>query len=243
MNKNKFLSTCLILFTSLIFTSCSTDVEPLDPAVVVEPPGGGNNNDGETTGDYWPMAVNNQWAFAANGTNEAPMKIVSTEQINGTTYYKYENFLGTSIAGTGFEATVWTRKSGGTYYARQQASSNGGEGVPSITVEPFEIIILKDHLAVNGTWEQSINQTTIISGFPPMVTVVNIQGKVLEKDVALTVNGEEFPNVIKVQVIQNTQGVTNTNYYWFAEDVGIIKYQNIYQAFVTTHEIVSYTIN
>jgi len=240
MKKIKFLSVCFVLITSSIFTSCSTDVEPLDPAVVVDP---GENGGGESTGDYWPMAINNSWTFNANGEGEPPMKIVSSEQINGNTYYKYENFLGASTAGTGFEATVWTRKSNGNYYARQGASSAGGEGVPSITVEPFEIIVLKDFLAVNETWQQTVNQTTIVQGFPPMVTPVNIQGKILEKDVTLTVNGEEFQDVIKAEVIQNTQGVTNTNYYWFAKDVGIIKYQNIYQTFNTTHEIVSYTIN
>lgn len=238
MKKIKFLSVCFLAFSGAIFTSCSTDVEPLDPAVVL------GSVEEESTGDYWPMAVNNQWTFAVNGSNEAPMKIVSTEQINGNTYYKYENFIGASTEGTGFEATVWTRKNNGNYYSRQEVTSmGGGEGFPAITVEPFEVIILKDFLAVNETWTQTVNQTTIIQGFPPMVTPINIQGKVLEKDITMTVNGEEFPNVIKVEVIQNTQGVSTTNYYWFAKDVGMIKYQSIYQASNTTHEIVSYTIN
>jgi len=37
MKSIKFLSICLVLFTSSIFTSCSTDVEPIDPAVELNP--------------------------------------------------------------------------------------------------------------------------------------------------------------------------------------------------------------
>ncbi|MDR6967451.1 hypothetical protein J2X31_001462 [Flavobacterium arsenatis] len=38
MKKNRFLSLCLLLVSTLGFISCSTDVEPLDPAVVLTPP-------------------------------------------------------------------------------------------------------------------------------------------------------------------------------------------------------------
>lgn len=37
MKKNRFLSICLLLFSTLSFISCSTDVEPLDPAVELNP--------------------------------------------------------------------------------------------------------------------------------------------------------------------------------------------------------------
>ncbi|RZK11593.1 MAG: hypothetical protein EOO46_06210 [Flavobacterium sp.] len=38
MNKNRFLSLCLLVVSTLSFISCSTDVEPLDPAVDLTPP-------------------------------------------------------------------------------------------------------------------------------------------------------------------------------------------------------------
>lgn len=38
MKKNRFLSLCLLVVSTLGFISCSTDVEPLDPAVELTPP-------------------------------------------------------------------------------------------------------------------------------------------------------------------------------------------------------------
>jgi hypothetical protein len=65
----------------------------------------------------------------------------------------------------------------------------------------------------------------------------------LEKDVAATVNGHDYTNVIKVELIQVTQGITNTNYYWFAKDIGLIRYENIYQELDDIHELDSYIVN
>jgi len=240
MKTIKLLPFLLLLFSSVLFVSCDSSVEPVDSALNSGPqnPGGGN-----TSGDYWPMAVNNSWTFVKEGVNQTPMKIISTESINNSTYFKYDNFIGLTTEGSGFEGTVWTKKVNGNYYVRQEATIPAGPGMPSITISPMEIIVLKDFLAVNGTWTQNFTQTTTIEGLPPIQTAVSLTGKILEKDVEVTVNGVSFENVIKVELIQNTQGETLTNYYWFAKNIGLIKYINIALGQTYEHDIVTYTVN
>ena len=234
----------IIVFLTAFLGSCSTDVEPLHETVVITDPVDDDGEGGTSTGDYWPMAVENQWTFTLEGETQQPMKIIATEQIAGKTYYKYQNFLGmTSVEGSGFEGTVWTRKNGGVYFVRQEAFIPASDGNPSITVEPMQIIVLKDFLNVGETWSQSVEQTTIIQGLPAIVTEVNLTGKILERDSSITIGDQTFESVIKVELIQNTQGTTTTNYYWFAKDIGIVKYQNLYPGFDTTYEISSYTVN
>ena len=102
------------------------------------------------------MAVNYTWNYKNNGTIEPPMKIISSEQIDGKTYYKYANFIGTStVQGASFTGNIWARKENNTYFIRQEATIPAQNGNPAITVLPIEIEILKDNIAVNGTWTQT----------------------------------------------------------------------------------------
>lgn len=243
MKTIKILPIFLLFLSTVTFVSCDSSIEPVDPALNVPPENGG----GTTTGDYWPMAVNNSWSYIPEAINPEPqtMKIIATESINNSTYFKYDTFIGLTEEGQGFVGTVWTKKENGNYYVRQEASIPAVPGMPSITISPMEIIILKDFLPVDGTWTQNFTQTTTIEGFPPIQTAVGITGKILEKDVTVTVNNVSYENVIKAEVIQNTQGQTITNYYWFAKNIGLIanfsyaEAQNYAQAF----QLVSYNVN
>ena len=254
MKKQSFLVYLFLVFIAFS-SSCSDEFEPVDPAIQIPSNGGGNNGGGRnnggggnngggvSTGDYWPMTINNQWIFSQSGVDQPPMKIIGTEQYNGKTYFTYDNLFGVSTAGDEFEGIIATRKENGVYYYLVAVNIPSVDGSPEISVSPLEIIVLKDFLEVNETWTQNLTQTTTITGVPPITTAVNITGKVLERDATLEVGSTTFENVIKVEVIQNTQGQVNTNYYWFAKDIGVIKYQNIIQGTNTTSELVSYTIN
>lgn len=248
--KTNFIKLVIPLFISVLFLSCSTEIEPVDPALLIpiipidnpvnNNQGGANSN---STGNYWPMSVNNQWTYKENGVLKPPMKITTTQQINGVTYYKYTDFIGTSTNGSNAQTTVWTRRNNGNYYVRQEATIPAQGGNPAIFVSPIEIIILKDYIVANTTWTQNLVQTTTIQGAPPIETNVTINGKILEKDIDFTVNSIAYTNVIKVQVIQTTQGVTNLNYYWFARNIGMIKYQNIINSTTVTSELQTYVVN
>ena len=211
----KKINKILLLFIAIsapLFTGCTTDIEPIDPAVIGENPGDNpGENPGTPSGDYWPMAVNNTWIFKNNGVTEPPMKIISSEQIAGKTYYKYSNFVGTStVQGAAFTGNIWTRKENNTYFIRQEVTIPAQNGNPAINVLPTEVQILKDNLAVNETWTHNFTQTMMF-GSIPIDSPVEIVGKVLEKDAQITVNGQSFSQVLKVEVTQNTQGVSQSN--------------------------------
>lgn len=238
MNKLRNISAFLLLFSAVFFTSC--EIEPYDGVL----PNSENPTDnGQSTGDYWPMALNNQWVLKRNGFLQAPMKIISTEQIEGKTHYKYENFMGTSTAGSTFTADAWTRKSNGDYFYRFQASIPAQGGQPATSVAPLEIILLKDYLAVDGTWTQNLTQVTTITGMAPISTPILIEGKIIAKGISLTVNGDTYQNVINAEVKQTTQGQVNVNQYWFAKDVGVIKVLNTLQGATTNSELDSYILH
>lgn len=232
----------LFLFLTTIvtvFSSCTVDVEPIDPTVLDENPIiNPGENPANPSGDYWPMAINNQWTYKKNGTIDSPLKIIATEEFDGKTYYKYSKFLGTTLVDeANFSGDVWTRKENNTYYIRESAFFQGQNTSPSITVLPNDVIVLKDNLAVNQTWTQSYTQTLLFGTLtvPSEVTVV---GKIMEKDIQVTVNGQVYNEVIKVELTRTTI-ISSVNYYWFAKNIGIIKFQDE----TNTYEIVSQSLN
>ena len=99
MNSIKKLSAFAILFLTFGLTSCS-DVEPLDPAVIVNPTNPSNpsnpTNPGTSTGDYFPTALNNSWTYKQGGVIQPIMKIVSINSIGANTYYTFNEAFGTT---------------------------------------------------------------------------------------------------------------------------------------------------
>jgi hypothetical protein len=241
MNKLRNISAFLLLFTAVFFTSC--EIEPYEGPIPSSEEETSPTDGQPSTGDYWPMKINNQWVLIQNGVAQEPMKIISTEQINGSTYYKYHNLFGTGTNGSTFSSDAWTRKSDGSYFYRFQANIPAQGTQPAISIAPLEIIVLKDNIPVNGTWTQNLTQVTTITGMGPISTTILIEGKILEKDIAITVNGHAYTNVIKSQVTQTTQGQVNVNEYWFAKNIGLIKALNTVQGATTTTELESYILN
>jgi hypothetical protein len=193
------------------------------------------------SGDYWPMTINNSWTYKKDGIIQEPMKIISSETMNGNLYYRYDNFFGLSNLGTGFSATAWTRKANGSYYYKVNAAST------TFTVTIPELIIFKDNLNVNQTWNESVTQITNVSGMNIESQVTTV-GKILEKNISLTINGTVYNNVIKSELIKTTavQGSSNQvdkNTYWFASGVGPIKIINEINGSTITQELNSKVIN
>nr|WP_294938659.1 hypothetical protein [uncultured Flavobacterium sp.] len=222
MKKFKFL-TSLAFFAAILFTSCG-DTEPLDPAIVTNN-GGGDNGGGNGTpsGDYWPTAINNQWMLVQNGTALPPMKMISTDNFGGATYYK---FSPQSSGSTATNVTTWLNKSGGVYKLKQ-GDVNINAGGFTGTQTGYEMVLLKDNIAVNQTWTGTYNQTTTYTGIPAITQTTNYTGKILEKGITVTVEGETYTDVIKMNMLQETSmtgslSIVNTEY-WFAKNVGPIK--------------------
>ena len=257
MKRLRHLPAFVVLFTALCLISC--DTEPVDSELVgneenenPNPNPSDPNNPGEpgtSTGDYWPMAVNNEWVFLEDGDLNDPMKITGTENINGATYYKINySFVdaGTdSMTGT---ADTGLRKNGGEYSMRVSVNVPDQEGI-EINVTPYEFIVLKDNLAAGQTWTQSVIQTTTYVGIPmpPIELTINFTGTILEKDVTATVNGVTYDNVIKVKLAQqvNMMGqITNTeSVLWYAKNVGPIRSQSTGGGLDILQELDSYVVN
>jgi hypothetical protein len=218
--KNLKITFALTLFvTALLFTSCQSDSDSENENPVEN-----------STGDYWPTTVGNQWVLNQNGA-ESTMKIVSSEDLNGHKYYKFNQFAGASndVSGT---ASVSIRKDKGDYYIKMDKVTFEQMGIKG-EMTGYEFLLLKDYLEVNKTWTGTFSQTTTynIPEVPVIKTTTNYTGTILEKGISLVVKGVTYKDVIKFKFLQKTTvsglGETSTSEvntdYWVSKNVGVIK--------------------
>lgn len=213
---------------------------------------------GTSTGDYFPFAVNNQWIFKQNGALNEPMKIISTQNVNGSTYYKVNYFIsGAGANEAGGVATQLFRKVGSDYSVRVSVVMPPQEGL-TITISPFEYVFLKDNLDAGQTWTYNTTQITSYDmpespvPLPDVKMKITIDGKVLEKNVTASVNGVTYNDVLKVLVKQTAlmldvpgnipPTITNSEI-WFAKNIGPIKVITSAEGIAETQELDSYTVN
>jgi hypothetical protein len=256
MKKLQSILQIVMLFGMFSMVSCS-EVEPLDPAIVVNPnpnnPNNPNNpgNPSTSTGDYWPAALDNQWVFQRNGTTQPAMKMVSINSINGHTYYTFNEQSGTTTTGgmTGMAVTR-LRKTGADYYIKiEDIIMPAANGVPASTTTGSETILLRDDLPVGGTWTSSYTQTTTYNDplFPVIAIDFVINGTIMEKGSEITVAGETYTDVIKTKYVQNTtmmgQTSSTTTYYWFAKDIGPVRMLTETDPADLNSELISYILN
>ncbi|WP_417941398.1 hypothetical protein [Flavobacterium sp. RS13.1] len=206
----------LVLITGFVLTSCSSDSD--------------ENTNGETkTEDYWPTAVNNNWVLSQNG-EEQNIKIISSANNNGTTYYKFGTFFGATDAISG-SATVWIKKVNGEYFLKIDDINYETEGVKS-KITGYEYVFFKDNIEVNKTWSGSYTQkaTFVYPGvsIPEIKTVSSYTGTILEKGATATIKGVTYKDVIKFKLHQESkiEGEKSTSVdseYWLAKNVGVIR--------------------
>ena len=217
----KSIKSILTLFVlTLAFTTVSCDNEPVDPALDLSAGGG------SSSGDYWPAAINNEWIMERDGVALDPLKIIGTGNFGGQTYYKFapQSGSGSSTSGT---VTTWLNKNNGIYKLKTD-DINVNAGGFSGTQTGYEFIILKDNIDVGQSWTGTYTTTTTYTGIPSITLTTNYTGTILAKNVAATVDGETYNDVIKVSIVLNTTmagapaTIVNTEY-WFAKNVGVIK--------------------
>lgn len=260
MKTIKNLLSIFVIITSLSFVSCEN--EPLDSSLINSNTGGGNTGGGNTgggntggggssSGDYWPAAVNNSWSFSNNGGASQMMKMVSTPNVGGFTYYNFDNVFGqtTSVSGT---AAMRMRKSSGDYYIKIEGTNLNLGGGMTASQSSFEFLALKDYLGTNQTWNGSYTQTTTYSGgsisIPAVTMTSNYVGTILGTGLTETVEGETFTNVIKLKIVQTitlpgSPNSTIETTYWYAKNVGPIKSQTINNGTTTTSNLTDYILN
>lgn len=220
----------LALLTALIFSSCSSDEDKTEST-------------GISTGNYWPLVVNNSWTYFGEGLN-SEIKIVGTQVFNGKTYYEI-----TDNANTDFDIKSWILKEGAVYFLKaDEASAQAGSGI--VTIESYEIPFFKDNLAKDASWTGSIspkvtykvgNQTQNLSA------KITYKGLILATDATETINDVVYENVIKTRlrltILVNNQTTESLVEYTFAKDVGPIKTYEIGNGISISRTLIDYNLN
>ncbi|MFV8345561.1 hypothetical protein [Flavobacterium sp. ZB4P13] len=219
-----------LLFSSLLITSCSSDDSISD------------DSNGVSSGDYWPLAINNQWIYNENGSVISPVKITGTDNFGGTAYYR----VSTDNA---YNLQTWAVKKGATYFLKTGDLNLTENGI-TIKMSSYELPMLKDNLAVNEQWNGSVTSkvsVTDASNFSSFDTTIKYLGVILEKDASITVNNKVYASVIKMSFRQevNFQGQTTIteSVYWYAKGVGPVKSINTINGSTVESTLVSYIIN
>lgn len=218
-----------ILFVSLTLASCSSDDN-------------GESN-GVSTGNYWPMAVNNTWVFDDNGTS-SELKITGANVFNGTTYYKLYD-----ASDSTFGVENWVTKKGATYFQKVADATINQDGIV-ISMEGYEVPMFKDDLQPNATWSGTVSPkvTYNVNGQTASLTAkVKYIGTMLEKAPTVTLNGETYTDVLKIKLkievtIANQLTVADQEY-WFAKDVGPIREYQSTNGETSERTIVDYILN
>lgn len=211
MKKNKFKIFSLLFISALSLTSCSSsDSEPVDII-------------GTTTGDYFPMAVNNKWNYTDGASTTTYAKLLSTQDFNGITYYNLED------TSSELNIPVWMTKKGASYYQKSTTASFVQNG-SNITMEGYELKILRDDIAVGESWSGKASPKVTYSGSNGSGSYrakVTYEGSILATGETEIIQGNTYNNIIKVYLIAyvNSKGIINqiTTEYWFAKDVGIVR--------------------
>jgi hypothetical protein len=219
-----------LLFSSLLITSCSSDDSISD------------DSNGVSSGDYWPLAINNQWVYNENGSVTSPSKITGTDNFGGTTYFR----LSTDNV---YNLQTWVAKKGATYFLKTGDLNMTENGI-TVKMSSYELPMLKDNLAVNEQWIGSVTSkvsATNGSNSSSFEMTLKYSGTILEKDASVTVNDKVYTSVIKMRLKQeaNFQGQTTIteSVFWYAKGVGPVKSINTINGSTVESTLVSYIIN
>ncbi|TBX71171.1 hypothetical protein EZL74_01315 [Flavobacterium silvisoli] len=231
MKKISLLKATILFLWVLSFSSCSNDSS--------------SESFGTSTGNYWPMAVNNAWNLDADGVTQQ-IKLIGTATFGGSTYYELIDEGATDTYGV---KTYMTKK--GAIYYQKTGDLNTIENGVTISMKSYEMPILKDDLQVNETWSGTLNPKLNYSyggtsGTLPVT--INYNGKITARDAAETINGVTYTNIIKttLKVESNINGQITVidSEYWYAKDIGPIREsQTIDGGLPVIRTLLTYTLN
>ncbi len=195
------------------------------------------------TGDYFPMAVGNIWNYTNIPTD--PAKIISTQTINGKIYYRMTGAIINAQDLTD-DAQDFVRKENGNYYARVN--------YPSLN-QSIEMILLKDYLNEGQGWEEEFTITMVGDEPDEVMELIVSTTSVIESKGSYTVNNINYPDVIKVAAMVDTEFLYNgepfgdqepplLHEYWYAKGVGLIKLKiaETIDEPEELHELIDYTL-
>jgi hypothetical protein len=207
--KTSFKILSLLFLSAVSFTSCSSD----DSAA---------ESNGTTTGDYFPMAVNNKWEYS-NDFDATEINLIGTTTFGGKTYYEMTD----TDTESQIDIQTYMNKRGASYYQKASVSTQT-QGSLFITIAGFEIKMFQDDLQVGETWTGSAKPKVTYTGSSSGSTTANISyvGEITARDASVTLGGITYTDVIKMQLTLtqtvNSQTATISGENWFAKDIGLI---------------------
>jgi hypothetical protein len=210
MKKMQFIKYSLITILELLIFSCSSDDSKVEDY-------------GTTTGNYFPLAVNNKWWYQNNG-KETQVYVLGISDFNNVNYYQIID------TDDNLQIRNWIVKKGASYYQKVGETLVSQPGSSTYGIGEYEIKLFKDDLPIGGIWEgsSSIKVTLYDGGSPRNIPAsLTYTGTILERDGTETLGSVTYKNIIKMQmniVLKINSQITNINSeYWFAKDIGLIK--------------------
>lgn len=173
--------------------------------------------------DYQPNTVGSSWTYTSSFFDFTQTATNKTKSINGKAYFQYN----VEIDGLSSFKT-YARKEDNFYINREVYDDQYDDG---------EYIYLKD--AVEGT---SWTEYTYDEVDDEVIETEDVL-EIIETNGTYTVNGEEFDNVIVVQVSSLSEGASDPYIilYYYAKGVGLIKIED--EGEFATTELIEYSIN
>ncbi|WP_445453453.1 hypothetical protein [Flavobacterium sp. 25HG05S-40] len=209
--KNNLRFLTLLFISAFSLSSCTSDDNQKD-------------SDGITTGNYYPLAEQNDWRYVNPEGEESFVYAITTRVFDNTLYYR---ILDNSSE---VDVNFWMAKKGASYYQKIDGAlvplSNGA----TLGIGEYEIKLFKDDLAVGDTWKGStkLDVTVYAEGTPQKLPAsLKYTGTILERDATVTLGTETYTNVIKMKLDAvekvNSQTTNIVGEYWFAKDIGLVR--------------------
>lgn len=208
MKKNNFKILAILFIAAFSFSSCSSDDS-------------GDSN-GITTGNYFPMSVNNKWNYTDNSSTATEAKIIGTTVFGGTTYYEMTD------TNDPLSIQNWMVKKGASYY-QKAGTTTENQGSITIVIQPYEVRIFRDDLTVGETWNGKASPKVNYSGSSTgsFTADITYEGTITAIGASETLGSVTYNNIIKMEmdvVVNANSQITNIHSeYWFAKDIGLIK--------------------
>jgi hypothetical protein len=193
-------------------TSCAVQVTVLPVGTTPPPP---------TSGVYFPLTEGSWWSYDDGAGSDSIKTIVNG---SGTLIGKtYQRFITSDNAGP-FD-TAYYRKDNATgfYYNYVDTSVFG---VPGLTFSQagLDVLFLKDALTTNTVFNS--DHAASYQGVP---VTIRFKSTCTDANASITVNGKNFTNVYKIQLVVQTsagstfQDISSPLDYYYAKDIGLIR--------------------
>jgi hypothetical protein len=187
---------------------------------------------------YQPLTAGSTWQYSTDYSASLGFPLIDTDAITMTAKTltissKVYNQAYETHAGFGITDTGYYHANNHEYSIMQKLQTSTSSGYA------FEMLYLKDNVAVGTTWTANTSNTYLGN--------IQLTGKIVEKGISKTVAGKTYTNVIhtNLQLVVSLQGTTTPIAYdiYVAQGVGIVRIELNETGYATIpQDLIAYTI-